>query len=285
MKVVIIGADGQLGTDLFERLEKTQAVPLNYPEFDITKTDQLEERLSILEPTVVINTAAYNRVDESETSPFEAFELNTIAVRDLARVCDKIGAIFVHFSTDYVFGGEKKTPYTELDSPHPLSVYGLSKLGGEILAKNLSNRHFLIRTCGLYGKAGCWGKGRNFVDAMAEAALKETPVRVVCDQTVTPTSTSELAQRVLELISSGKFGLYHMTNEGQCTWFEFAQNIFDILEKDVELIPVDSATYGAAARRPAYSVLSNRKAEKAGITAFSHWKRALERYLRKKGFL
>lgn len=285
MKVVLIGADGQLGSDLFERLDKKKTTALYYPEFDVTKTEQIEDTFNRLSPTVVINTAAFNRVDECETSPLEAFKVNTIAVRDLAQVCQKLGAVFVHFSTDYVFNGEKRTPYTEQNSPHPVSVYGLSKLAGEILVRNVSNQFILIRTCGLYGKAGCWGKGRNFVDAMVEAASKNKPVRVVCDQTVTPTSTSELAQRVLELISSRQFGIYHMTNEGQCSWFDFARSIFELLEKEVELIPIDSDTYGALARRPVFSVLDSQKAGRAGITPFSHWKEALRDYMKEKGYI
>lgn len=285
LKVVLIGADGQLGTDLFERLDKTKTFPLYYPDFDITNPGQIEKRLTRLKPEVVINTAAYNRVDECEKSALDAFKINTIAARDLARVCQKLRAVLVHFSSDYVFGGEKKVPYTEEDSPHPLSVYGLSKLGGEILIRNFLTGHFLVRTCGLYGKAGCWGKGVNFVDSMVEAASRGTPVRVVSDQTVTPTSTSELAQRVLELISTQKFGIYHMTNEGQCTWFEFARAIFELLEKDVELLPIDSVSYGAAAKRPAYSVLDSRKAGRAGITPFSHWKKALRFYMSEKGYI
>jgi dTDP-4-dehydrorhamnose reductase len=285
MKVVLIGADGQLGSDLFERLDKNQTTALYYPEFDITKTEQIKDTLTRLSPSVVINTAAFNRVDECETSPLEAFKINTISVRNLAQVCQKLGAVFVHFSTDYVFNGEKRTPYTEQNSPHPVSLYGLSKLAGEILVRNVSHRFYLIRTCGLYGKAGCWGKGKNFVDAMVEAASKNTPVRVVCDQIVTPTSTSELAQRVIELISTRQFGIYHMTNEGQCTWFDFARSIFELLEKEVELIPVDSNTYGALARRPAFSVLDSRKACRAGITPFSHWKEALRVYMKEKEYI
>jgi len=285
MKIVLIGADGQLGSDLFERLDGKRTVPLYYPDFDITRAEQLETTLSRLKPEVVINTSAFNRVDECEISPFEAFKVNTIAVRDLARICQKIGAVLVHFSTDYVFDGKKKNPYKEQDHPQPLSVYGLSKFGGEILIRNAGCKYFLIRTCGLYGKAGCWGKGRNFVDAMVEAASKNKTIRVVSDQIVTPTSTSELALRVLELISRQRYGVYHMTNDGQCTWFEFAQSIFELLERKVDLVPVDSHAYGARARRPAYSVLDNRKAERAGITPFSHWRDALGVYMKEKGYL
>jgi dTDP-4-dehydrorhamnose reductase len=284
-KVAIIGADGQLGSDLFEELGQKHAKPLYYPDFDLTDPVRVENILCRLNPDVVINTAAFNRVDESESNPLEAFKINAIAVRDLARVCRKLGSILVHFSSDYVFSGTKKSPYTEQDSPHPLSVYGLSKLSGEIFVFNELRRFYLIRTCGLFGKAGCWGKGRNFVDAMVDVAENKKPVYVVGDQTITPTATSELSKRVIELLSTDKYGLYHMTNEGQCTWFELAREIFALLQKDVQLTEVDSETYGAAARRPAYSVLSNRKAYRAGVHPFSPWREALKIYMKKKGFL
>jgi len=285
MKIVLIGADGQLGSDLFERLKGKQTTPLYYPDFDVTRREQIENTIERVKPAVVINTSAFNRVDECEISPLEAFKVNTIAARDLAQVCQKIGSVLVHFSTDYVFNGKKKTPYTEEDRPQPLSIYGLSKYGGEILIRSAKCKYFLIRTCGLYGKAGCWGKGRNFVDAMVEAASKNKTIRVVNDQTITPTSTSELAQRVLELISLQRFGVYHMTNDGQCTWFEFARSIFELLQRKVDIVPVDSDSYGARAKRPPFSVLDNRMAERAGITPFSHWRDALEVYLQEKGYL
>lgn len=285
IKIVLIGADGQLGSDLFKLMDKDRTSSLYYPDFDITQPKKADRVLTKLSPDVVINTAAYTLVDECEDNPEKAFLTNSTAVRDLAQVCQKIGAVLVHFSTDYVFDGKKSEPYTEEDPPHPLNVYGRSKLEGENFVRSQLDNYYLIRTCGLYGEAGSWGKGYNFVDAMVNASRKGQAVHVVNDQTVTPTSTAELAQRIIELLSIGKYGLYHMTNEGHCTWFEFAQAIFELLGKEVDLVPVSSTAYGAAAVRPSYSVLENRRAREVGITPFSHWKAALEDYLKIKGHL
>ena len=285
MKIALIGANGQLGSDLSKKLDKDTTSILNYPDFDITKPESMGKDLHEINPAVVINTASFNRVDECEKHPQQAIDVNASAVRTLSKVCSDLGAILVHFSTDYVFDGRISKPYTEKDTPNPLNVYGQTKLDGEQFVRGLLHRYFLIRTCGLFGEAGCWGKGTNFVDAMVRASEENRPIRVVNNQTVTPTSTAELAVRVLELIQTLEFGLFHMTNEGQCTWFEFAQTIFELLGQDVDLIPVDSNEYGAAAVRPSYSVLDNRKARSVGLTPFSHWTKALEDYMVAKGYL
>jgi len=285
MKIALIGADGQLGSDLMKALPKNTITPLYYPEFDITQPEKAQEALTKIQPDVVINTAAYHRVDECEDNPQQAFQVNTIAIRDLALICRDFDWTLVHFSTDYVFDGKKQAPYTEEDSPHPLSVYAVSKLAGEYFVESILEKYYLIRTCGLYGVAGCWGKGTNFVDIMISLERKGQPLKVVNDQWVTPTSTEELAVRIGELIQIPRYGLYHLTNEGQCTWFEFAQTIFRLIGKVPQLIPVDSKTYGAKAVRPAYSVLENARAKKIGIADFSSWETALEFYLRRKGYL
>jgi dTDP-4-dehydrorhamnose reductase len=285
MKIVLIGADGQLGTDLNRSLKDQYDVqPCFYPEVDITRPADLRVMLEDHKPAMVINTAAYNLVDKSEHEPEAAFRLNALAVRSLAALCRDIGAILMHFSSDYVFDGHRRSPYTEEDMPRPLGVYGVSKLAGEYFVSSTLDRHYLIRTCGLYGEAGCWGKGSNFVDSMVSMARQGHPLRVVDDQWVTPTSTRELALRIRELITSGAFGLYHMTNEGQCTWYAFAREIFDRLGLDPSLSAIDSDSYPASARRPAYSVLENMQAYRLGITRFSPWQDALETYLQRKGY-
>lgn len=285
MKIAIIGADGQLGSDLLKNLKENELLPLYYPDFDVTKPKRAKEILSKLKPEILINTSAYQRVDECEENPQESFKVNSIAVRDLALICKKLGFIFVHFSTDYVFDGKKKNPYTEEDRPNPLSVYAVSKLAGEYFVRNILEKYFLIRTCGLYGEAGCWGKGTNFVDTMISLEKRGETLRIVNDQWVTPTSTAELALRIGELIQTNNYGLYHLTNEGQCTWFEFSRTIFSLTGKKPRLIPVDSKTYAAKALRPSYSVLENRKAKEIGLTDFSHWKKALKNYLVKKRYV
>ncbi len=285
MKIAVIGADGQLGSDLMKTLDRDDVIPLFYPEFDITKPDKMRPVLDRLEANVVINTAAYHRVDECEDNAATSFQVNSVAVRDLALAARDLGFVLVHFSTDYVFDGRKGSPYIEEDPPHPLNVYGVSKLAGEFFVRSILERYFLIRTCGLYGEASSREKGYNFVDKIIALEKEGKPLRVVHDQWVTPTSSAELAQKTSELIRTSYYGLFHMTNEGQCTWYEFAREIFRLIGRDVRLEPVDSQTFKAKARRPRFSVLENRRAKLLGLTGFSSWTDALEVYLRKKGYL
>lgn len=286
MKIALIGADGQLGSDILTCLGETHELHAwNYPDVDITRPRELSSLCRELRPDLLINTAAYNLVDGAEEDPGAAFALNTFAVRDLAFICRDMDTPLMHFSSDYVFDGSHREPYSEEDAPSPLSVYGVSKLAGEFFIRSILSRYILIRTCGLYGTAGCWGKGYNFVDTMVRRGREKQPIRVVNDQCVTPTSTLELAQRLVDLIEIGRFGLFHMTNDGQCSWYEFAAEIFRILRMEADLEGVDSTAYGARARRPAFSVLENRHAERIGLSGFSPWAEALKDYLKRKGHL
>jgi dTDP-4-dehydrorhamnose reductase len=285
MKIAIIGADGQLGSELIKTLSGEELVPLFYPDFDITRPEEMRAVLRRLKPEVVINTAAFHRVDECEDNPQTSFLVNATAVRDLALTALELGSILVHFSTDYVFDGKKGRPYVEEDQPNPLSVYAVSKLAGEFFIRSLLERYFLVRTCGLYGEASSREKGYNFVDRMIALALEEKTIRVISDQWVTPTSAAELAERIAELVQTPHYGLYHLTNEGECTWLQFAQQIFLLAGIDARLEPVDSREFGARAPRPLYSVLENRNAKDIGLTAFSPWPEALKGYLAQKGRL
>ncbi|MGB8951326.1 MAG: dTDP-4-dehydrorhamnose reductase [Candidatus Aminicenantales bacterium] len=280
MKIALIGADGQLGSDLMRILDEEDLHPLYYPDFDITQPVKVREVLSGLKADIIINTAAFHRVDECESHPQQSFLVNAVAVRNLALICRELGAVLVHFSTDYVFDGRKREPYVEEDIPRPLNVYGVSKLSGEFFVHEIMERYFLIRSCGLYGRAGCREKGTNFIESMLFLERLGKPIRIVHDQYVTPTSTEELAVHVGKLIRTSHFGLYHLTNEGECTWYEFAQTIFSLLGKNPRLIPVDSNAYGARARRPLYSVLENKRAKATGLSEFAHWKTALKKFLK-----
>jgi len=282
-KIALIGADGQLGSELVKVLDDQEIYSFYYPEFDVTDAAKTSNAIRSLSPDMIINTAAYHRVDECEDNPEESFAVNTIAVRELASLCRDMDATLVHFSTDYVFDGQKQTPYIEDDLPNPLNLYAVSKLAGEYFVQNIPKKYFLVRTCGLFGEAGCWGKGTNFVDTMINREKRGDTIKVVNDQWVTPTSASELAQKVNELLQTSQWGLYHMTSEGECTWFEFAQTIFKLMGFDINVEAVDTMSYGAKARRPAYSVLENKNAKKIGITPFFPWETALEMYLKKKG--
>jgi len=285
MRIVLIGADGQLGSDLLKVLTHEILSPLYYPQFDITRTAEMRAVLRRAEADVVINTAAFHRVDECEVNPRLAFEVNSLAVRELAQVCRETGSVLMHFSTDYVFDGRKNTPYTEEDCPHPLNAYAISKLAGENFVRSIWDRHFLIRTCGLYGEAGSRVKGTNFVESMIALEKQGGVLKVVSDQRVTPTSTLELARKIKELLGTEQYGIYHLTCEGACSWFEFAGEIFRLMGRAPCLDPVDSRTFGSRALRPLYSVLENRRAKDIGLSDFLPWRAALKEYLEKKGYL
>jgi dTDP-4-dehydrorhamnose reductase len=285
MRIAVIGADGQLGSDLVKALPSEEVIPLFYPGFDVTQTSGMRKVLGEVAADIVINTAAFHRVDECEDQPEKAFQVNALAVRELALAGRELGFCLVHFSTDYVFDGRQRRPYVEDDVPNPLSAYGVSKLSGEYFVRSVLNRHFLVRTCGLYGEAGSKEKGYNFVDRMISMAEEGKSLRVVDDQWVTPTSTAELSERLSALIRTPLYGLYHLTNEGSCTWFEFARMIFSLLGRAARLEAVDSRAHGAKARRPLYSVLENKSAKDIGLPDFSPWQDALRDYLRKRGYL
>ncbi|MFZ2053293.1 MAG: dTDP-4-dehydrorhamnose reductase [Candidatus Aminicenantales bacterium] len=285
MRIAVIGADGQLGTDLVKTLGKDEIKPFYFPDFDITEPLKMRLVLESLRPEAVINTAAFHRVDECEDDPEAAFRVNAMAVRNLAGLARELDFVLVHFSTDYVFDGRKRSPYTEDDPPNPLNVYAVSKLAGEFFVRSFLDRYFIIRTCGLFGEAGSREKGYNFVDRMIALEGEGKVLRVVDDQWVTPTATTELAERVSELIRGDHYGLFHLTSAGECTWFRFAQEVFALMGKKARLEPVDSQSFGAKARRPLYSVLENKRAREIGLKDLSPWNKALEDYLRKKGLI
>jgi dTDP-4-dehydrorhamnose reductase len=190
----------------------------------------------------------------------------------------------VHFSTDYVFGQDvtRSSPWTEEDTPGPVSTYGISKLAGEHFVRSICDRHFVIRTCGLYGAWGAGGKGGNFIETMLRLAGSGRPVRVVNDQVCTPTYTRDLADAVVRLLHTGRFGLYHITSSGCCSWHQLATAIFQLSGLQVEAHPISTQEFGAAARRPAYSVLSNSRCELLGLPPMRSWREALADYLNER---
>lgn len=280
MKTAVLGAAGQLGRDFCPRLAG-EVVPLTRAQADLTQPDAVRDALAELCPDVVVNCAAYNFVDKAEAEPQAAFAVNAFAVRDLALICRDLDCVLVQFSSDYVFGldAARRTPYLEDDAPGPVSAYGTSKLAGEYFVRALCPKHFVLRTCGLYGVHGSGGKGGNFVETMLRLAGQGKPLRVVHDQTCTPSYTVDVAVTAAALIATGRYGLYHLTNGGGCTWYEFAAAIFEWAGVRADVTPITSAEFGAAARRPAYSVLSPAELEKAGVMAPRPWRQALAAYL------
>jgi len=282
MRFLLTGANGQLATDIRRILPPDKVVPLTHEQFDICDGQAVEKLVQQFRPDCIINTAAFNRVDDCEDQPDRALAVNSVGVYHLARAADRTNAALVHFSTDYVFDGTKRTPYIETDSPRPLSIYGMSKLAGEWAVQTYAERHFIIRTCGLYGLAGSRSKGGNFVERMLERAREGKPIRVVSDQILTPTSARELAERVVPLIRAAPYGLYHMTNSGECSWYEFAQEVFRLTHLSPDLSPTSSQAFAAKAVRPPYSVLDNRALRVAGFPDFRPWPEALADYLRER---
>jgi dTDP-4-dehydrorhamnose reductase len=279
MKIALLGANGQLGQDLQRVLPPHEVHAFTRNDFDVTDHDRARTALFELRPDVVLNTTAYHRVDDCESKPEPAYAVNVLAVLNLARIANDLNAVLVHISTDYVFDGNARQPYTEDSPAFPLSVYGNSKLAGEMLVRSISKKYCLIRTCGLYGAAGSQGKGGNFVKTMLAKAGRHEPIRVVNDQVVTPTYTLDLALQIAHLLSAGQSGLFHITNEGACSWFEFARTIFDIAGVEADLSPTTSDAYKTPATRPKYSVLENARLKELGINQMRHWRDALAAYL------
>ena len=278
MKVLLTGANGQLGTAFQGLLPGNSLVPLTRSDLDIANRTAVADAVAEHKPDCIINCAAYNQVDRAEKEAEAAFQTNALGALHLAQAANHADTVLVHFSTDYVFDGKKQSPCRESDPPQPLGIYGLSKLTGEWLVRSTARKHFVIRTCGLYGHSRSVKAG-NFAERMLEAAAAGKPLRVVSDQIVTPTSAHELAEKVLPLLETDAFGLYHMTNEGQCSWFAFAQEIFRQRGLSPPLEPVTSEQYNAPAARPLYSVLDNHAYRELGLNGFRPWQEALQDYL------
>jgi dTDP-4-dehydrorhamnose reductase len=283
VRYLVVGADGQLGRDLSPRLEG-DVVSAGRQRMDLLRPDSLQATLDEVRPNVVINCAAYNFVDKAECEPEAALAVNAFGARNLARLCAQRDCTLVHFSTDYVFGvdSNRATPWREGDPPGPLSVYGTSKLAGEYFVRALCPMHVIIRTCGLYGVWGSGGKGGNFVETMLRLAAHGKPLRVVADQRCTPTYTVDLADAVVALLAAGEHGLFHVTSSGACSWHEFASTILRLFGLSLEVQPITGVEFGAAALRPAYSVLSSDALTRLGVPTPRPWQEALGAYLHER---
>jgi dTDP-4-dehydrorhamnose reductase len=288
MRIAVIGAFGQLGSDLLPLLGD-RAIALGHAEIEITDADSVTTVLDARRPTHVINCAAYNLVDRAEDEPEAALRVNAIGPRNLARWCAARDVTLLHVSTDYVFGldatrnagldATKCPPWTETDPVGPVSAYGNSKLAGEYFVRSLCPKHFVVRTCGLYGHRAARGKG-NFVETMLRLGRERPELRIVADQRCTPTSTADLARELVSIVQTESFGLYHATNAGECSWFEFASEIFRLANLPVKAVPIKAAEYGAKARRPDYSVLDCGKLARLIGSKMPSWHEALARYMR-----
>jgi dTDP-4-dehydrorhamnose reductase len=280
MRFAVLGAAGQLGRDLGPRLPG-DVVALSRSEIDLARPETIPAVIAGLGVDVLLNCAAYNLVDRAESEQDLAFAVNAWGVRALARACAASRVKLVHFSTDYVFGldSARTIPFTEHDPPGPVSVYGVSKLAGEYFVQAECPGSLVIRTCGLYGVWGSGGKGGNFVETMLRLAGEGRAIRVVQDQRCTPSYTVDVAATTAALINRGVAGVFHITSAGDCSWYEFASEIFHQVGVKPNLISITSSEYAAPARRPSFSVLCNEKLAAAGILPPRSWSDALAAYL------
>jgi len=288
-KIALVGANGQLATDIakvFPKEKISDLILLAHKDIEINDTASVQSALSKVNPDLVFNTAAYNRVDDAEREPETAFAINAVGPKNLAQYCKEKDIPFAHVSTDYVFGADihRFAPYTEDDAPGPINAYGISKLAGELFTQYITQKHFIIRSSGLFGVAGSSGKGGNFIELMLKIAREKGQVRVVADQIATPTYTLDLAKQILAIIETGTYGLYHATAQGSCSWYEFAKEIFRLTNTKVDLVSVSSSEFPTPAKRGAYSVLENKKSKELGIDVMRPWQEGLKDYLKEKGY-
>ena len=286
MKILVTGADGQLGTDLCRVLRDVEVIGLTHAEADITDIASFRNICRKYHPSVIINTAAYVRVDDCEINTDQAFQVNALGARNVAVVAHGIGATLVHISTDYVFGGEampRRVPYTEFDTPVPPNNYGRSKLAGEDMVRHHCPGHFIIRASGLFGVAGSSGKRGNFVETMLRLGKERDELRVVDDQVLSPTYTRDLAKKIAQLITTEYYGIFHITNRGACSWYEFTREILKLAGLKTRVVPITSDQYPKKAHRPGYSVLDNYHLRLLKMDDMRTWQEALADYMSEKG--
>ncbi len=271
-KVLVSGSDGQLGLELAELLPRRghEVVALSKGELDVANFGGVRLALEEHAPDVVVNAAAYTNVDGCETETGLAYRVNTLGPRNLAQICEERGCDLLHVSTNYVFDGESRRPYEPFDTPNPISVYSRTKLAGEEYVRQLTNRWYVVRSAGLYGR------GHNFVRTMLRLGERDV-LKVKDDEFISPTYAADLAEGITGVIEDRLYGLYHLTNSGYCSWYEFAKEIFELAGVEVDVAPVPGSAYPLPAARPANGLLST-----LGSPQLRHWREALEDYLKRE---
>jgi dTDP-4-dehydrorhamnose reductase len=279
VRFLVAGAEGQLGQALCKRLGGRLVWAGGRAELDVRDADTVRKVVGQVRPDVVINASAYNNVDAAETEPAEALAVNAEGPLHLARACREQSALIVHVSTDYVFDGTRSEPYGEEHCPNPTSAYGVSKLAGELLVAAAAPEHLLVRTSGVFGAGGSRTKGGSFVERILARARAGEPLRVVADQVFSPTYAPDLATGILALVEARARGLFHLTNQGACTWNEMATAALEMAGPRVPVQAIRSEDLGAPARRPAYSVLDNARYRQLGLAPLRPWREALREML------
>lgn len=276
---MIIGHRGQLGQDLARSFQADDLTLITQQDMDVRNEQQVLDVVSQAKPDVILNCSAYHKVDDCEDQAELALAVNAFGAMHLARAARATDCTLVHYSTDYVFGGETRTPHPENEAPAPRSIYAASKMAGEGLVLATWPKSYVIRSCGLYGYAGSREKGTNFVEMMIGLARSGKPLKIVDDQTCTPTATADLAAASKQVLDSGAYGLYHLTNDGECTWYRFALEIFRLMSLTPAVTPVASSEFPQKAKRPSYSVLDNARFRELGGGDMQPWQEALAQYV------
>ena len=277
MKVLVTGVKGQLGYDVVNELKKRgmEAVGVDLEEMDITDAASVDKVLKDVAPDAVIHCAAYTAVDAAEDQEELCRRVNRDGTRNIAKVCRELDIKMIYISTDYVFNGQGTRPWEPEDERQPLNVYGLTKCEGEEAVQELLEKYFIVRIAWVFGI-----NGRNFVKTMLRLAENNKRVTVVNDQYGSPTYTYDLAKLLVDMVQTQKYGIYHATNEGICTWYEFACEIFKQAGIEMEVVPVSAAEYPAKAKRPENSRMSKEKLTENGFDRLPPWQDALKRYLK-----
>ncbi|MFZ0445609.1 MAG: dTDP-4-dehydrorhamnose reductase [Bacillus sp. (in: firmicutes)] len=276
LRVVITGAKGQLGSEFIHLLKEEdhfEVIGLGRIDMDITDYDQVEKKMVELSPDIIIHTAAYTNVDSAEDDPDTAYLVNGIGTKNLAIMASRLKAKLVYISTDYVFNGNSHHPISESETPSPLGVYGQTKLAGESYIREHHNQYFIVRTSWVYGI-----HGRNFVKTMLELSEEKDQIMVVDDQIGSPTYTYDLAQCIVRLMVTEKYGIYHVSNEGSCSWYEFAKAIFEEADIDMNVRPCKTTEFPRKAPRPRYSVLMETALSANGFPKMRNWREALTHF-------
>ena len=274
MRILLTGSNGQLGTDFRRAAGPEHEIVAHDIDLDITDRAAVAERVRLVAPDIVVNAAAYTNVDAAESDELAAYRVNALGPQNLALACQRSGVPLLHVSTDFVFSGDASEPYTEFDRPDPRGVYGSSKYAGEQYVSGLLDRFYICRTSWLYGMGG-----GNFVKTMLKAGRERDEVKVVDDQEGSPTYSLDLARKILQIIETGAFGVYHLSNQGSITWNRFTRDIFEIAGIETAVLPTTTAELGRPAPRPRYSTMRGLALELAGVAPMRPYREALEEFI------
>ncbi len=282
-RIGIIGSNGQLGSDVYSKFASDanyHVFAIYHENMDITDHHNVDTVLRDISPDIVINCAAYVKVDDCEDHPWLAFRVNTLGPMNISTVCRQIGAKCIHISTDFVFDGTKGTAYNELDIPNPINTYGISKLTGEKICSAYLPDSLIIRVSSLFGMNISRGKGSNFIETIISKSKSGEDLRVISDMYMSPTYTLDVSQKIHDLVNIGSpSGIYHLSNAGSCSWFELAKEVLNKVNPNASLVPISASEYSAKATRPQISSLTSVNLSPHGIQPMRNWEMAVTDYL------